>query len=292
MKDFYHTSDFCAACHKAALPRMLNDYKWQRAIFLSDEWQQSSFAKESPLPFYVKDQVSTCQTCHMPSQAIEKPDYGAAVGELKSHRWLGANTAISKYYGYDEQMEKTIAFLRTNVFNVDIFGIERNGEKIAAPLGAVPFDVAAGDDVVVSVVVQNKGIAHNHVPEQRDFYESWVEFQVKDSAGKTIMDSGTIQPDGTLDPGAHSFTNRLVNTSGVLNDLHQVWDTRVIAFNNTIISGRSQIVRFGFKLPPDTVGSVTLTAKVNYRRFNEHLSVRLWKAFPVAGGWLRRRAAC
>jgi Flp pilus assembly protein TadD len=269
MKDFYRTSDFCAACHKAALPRILNNYKWQRAIFLSDEWQQSSFAKQSPLPFYVKDQVSTCQTCHMKSEAITLQDYGAEDGKLKSHRWLGANTALSKYYGYDEQMEKTVAFLRTGVFNVDIFGIERNGDKIAAPLGNVPFEVAAGDDLVVSVVVQNKGIAHNHVPEQRDFYESWVEFQVKDSAGKTIMDSGAIGQDGELDPGAHSFTNRLVNTSGVLNDLHQVWDTRIIAFNNTIISGRSQIVRFGFKLPAGVAGPITLTAKVNYRRFNQ-----------------------
>jgi Flp pilus assembly protein TadD len=269
MKDFYRTSDFCAACHKAALPRILNNYKWQRAIFLSDEWQQSSFAKQSPLPFYVKDQVSTCQTCHMKSEAITLQDYGAEDGKLKSHRWLGANTALSKYYGYDEQMEKTVAFLRTGVFNVDIFGIERNGDKIAAPLGNVPFEVAAGDDLVVSVVVQNKGIAHNHVPEQRDFYESWVEFQVKDSAGKTIMDSGAIGQDGELDPGAHSFTNRLVNTSGVLNDLHQVWDTRIIAFNNTIISGRSQIVRFGFKIPAGTAGPITLTAKVNYRRFNQ-----------------------
>jgi len=269
MKDFYRTSDFCAACHKAALPRILNNYKWQRAIFLSDEWQQSSFAKQSPLPFYVKDQVSTCQTCHMKSEAITLQDYGAEDGKLKSHRWLGANTALSKYYGYDEQMEKTVAFLRTGVFNVDIFGIERNGDKIAAPLGTVPFEIAAGDDLVVSVVVQNKGIAHNHVPEQRDFYESWVEFQVKDSAGKTIMDSGAIQPGGELDPGAHSFTNRLVNTSGVLNDLHQVWDTRIIAFNNTIISGRSQIVRFGFKLPAGVAGPITLTAKVNYRRFNQ-----------------------
>jgi Flp pilus assembly protein TadD len=269
MKDFYRTSDFCAACHKAALPRILNNYKWQRAIFLSDEWQQSSFAKQSPLPFYVKDQVSTCQTCHMKSEAITLQDYGAEDGKLKSHRWLGANTALSKYYGYDEQMEKTVAFLRTGVFNVDLFGIERNGDKIAAPLGNVPFEVAAGDDLVVSVVVQNKGIAHNHVPEQRDFYESWVEFQVKDSAGKTIVDSGAIGQDGELDPGAHSFTNRLVNTSGVLNDLHQVWDTRIIAFNNTIISGRSQIVRFGFKIPAGTAGPITLTAKVNYRRFNQ-----------------------
>ena len=70
MKDFYHTSEFCSACHKAALPKILNDYKWQRAIFLYDEWQQASFTKQSPLPFYVKPSVSTCQTCHMPSEEI------------------------------------------------------------------------------------------------------------------------------------------------------------------------------------------------------------------------------
>jgi Flp pilus assembly protein TadD len=270
MKDFYRTSEYCGACHKAALPRTLNGYKWQRAIFLYDEWQQSSFAKESPLPFYVKPKVSTCQTCHMPSEAISLPDYGTEQGKLASHRWLGANTVLSKYYGYTEQMEKTVAFLRNGVFNVDLFAIERNGGPAIAPLGSVPVDVAPGDDLLVSVVIQNKGIAHNHVPEQRDFYESWVEFQAKDASGRTIMDSGAIAPDGTLDPSAHSFTNRLVNARGTLNDLHQVWDTRIIAFNNTIVSGRSQIVRYEFKVPADASGPITITAKVNYRRFNQH----------------------
>jgi Flp pilus assembly protein TadD len=270
MKDFYRTSEFCGACHKAALPKMLNGYKWQRAIFLYDEWQQSSFAKQSPLPFYVKDQVSTCQTCHMPSQPISKPDYGAEQGKLASHRWLGANTVLSKYYGYDEQLQKTIEFLRTAVLNVDIFDIERNGGAIAAPLGAAPVEVSPGDDLMVSVVIQNKGIAHNLIPEQRDFYESWVEFEVRDVTGRSLMHSGALKPDGSLDPSAHSFTNRLVNSSGILNDRHQVWDTRIIAFNNTIVSGRSQLVRYEFKVPQNATGPITITAKVDYRRFNQH----------------------
>jgi Flp pilus assembly protein TadD/thiol-disulfide isomerase/thioredoxin len=269
MKDFYRTSEFCGACHKAALPRSLNGYKWQRAIFLYDEWQQSSFGKQNPLPFYVKPAVSTCQTCHMPSLPITGRDYGAEDGKLMSHRFLGANTVLSKYYGYDEQMEKTIAFLRNGVFNVDLFGIERNGGKIVAPLGAAPVDIAPNDDLIVSVVIQNKGIAHNHVPEQRDFYESWVEFEAKDANGRTLMHSGGLGANGDLDPAAHSFTNRLVNIRGKLNDRHQVWDTRVVAFNNTIISGRSQIVRYEFKVPEGAPGPITITARVNYRRFNQ-----------------------
>jgi Tfp pilus assembly protein PilF/thiol-disulfide isomerase/thioredoxin len=270
MKDFYRTSEFCGACHKAALPRILNDYKWQRAIFLYDEWQLSSFAKQSPLPFYVKDKVSTCQTCHMVPEDIKLPDYGAKDGKLASHRWLGANTVLSKFYGYDEQLEKTLAFLRTGVFNVDIFAIERNGDKLIAPLGSQPFEIAAGDVLTASVVIQNKGIAHSYVPEQRDFYESWVEFEVKDAAGRTLTHSGTLQPNGALDPKAHSFTNRLINKNGGLNDLHQVWDTRVVAYNNTVQSGRSQIVRYEFKVPADATGPITVTAKINYRRFNQH----------------------
>ncbi len=270
MKDFYHTSEFCSACHKAALPRMLNDYKWQRAIFLYDEWQQASFSKQSPLPFYVKPTVSTCQTCHMMPEDIRLQDYGAQDGKLASHRWLGANTVLSKYYGYNEQLEKTIAFLKNQVLNVDIFGIERNGGKVIAPLGTTPVDIAAGDDLIVSVVIQNKGIGHNLVPEQRDFYECWVEFEATDATGHQLIHSGSLRSNGELDPSAHSFTNRLVNSTGTLNDRHQVWDTRVIAFNNTIISGRSQIVRYEFKVPEGVTGPITITAKVNYRRFNQH----------------------
>ena len=270
MKDFYRTSEFCSACHKAALPRTLNDYKWQRAIFLYDEWQLASFAKQSPLPFYVKDSVSTCQTCHMVREPLQGIDPGAKDGTLVSHRWLGANTLLPKYYNYPVQMDKTQAFLRNNVFNVDIFGLERNGGKIIAPLGSLPYGIAAGDILTASVVIQNKGIAHSYVPEQRDFYESWVEFEATDATGRVLAHSGELQPIGDLDPRAHSFTNRLINVKGTLNDLHQVWDSRVVAYNNTIASGRSQIVRYQFQVPNDAVGPITLTTKVNYRRFNQH----------------------
>jgi Flp pilus assembly protein TadD len=271
MKPFYRTTDFCGACHKAALPHELNDYKWQRAIFLSDEWQNSSFAKQSPLPFYVKPGVSTCQTCHMGRDVPSSLEPGAKEGKFASHRWLGANTLLPTYYKYDEQLQKTTAFLQNGVFNVDLFALEGEDGKLVAPLGAQPFTLHAGDPVTVSVVIQNKGIGHSHVPEQRDFYESWVQFTVKTADGQTVMESGFLKPDGSLDERAHSFTNRLINKQGTLNDLHQVWANRVVAYNNTIQSGRSQIVRYQFRVPATmSSGTLTVTAQVNYRRFNQH----------------------
>jgi tetratricopeptide (TPR) repeat protein len=274
MKPFYRTSEFCSACHKAALPRTLNDYKWQRAISLYDEWQNSSFAKESPLPFYRKTEVSTCQTCHMQREKLEVADYGAKNGTLASHRWLGANTLVPLYYRYEEQARLIPEFLRNGVFNVDLFGIEdanaspTSTTKLSAPLGLKAFTIAPRQKVIVSVILMNKGAAHSHVPEQRDMYESWVAFTVRDAAGKVVAQSGDLQPSGELDPQAHSFTNRLIDKNGSLNAKHEVWNNRVVAYNNTVQSGRSQLVRYSFTMPAS--GQVSVTATVRYRRFDQH----------------------
>ena len=288
MRPFYKTAEFCAACHKAAIPAALDDYKWLRAFTVYDEWQGASFTKQSPLPFYRKDAVSTCQTCHMPRETMtgDADDPGAKDGKLVSHRWLGGNSLIPAYYKYDEQAEKLVQFLKNGidgkgVLNVDIFGLETENaatpnsnqtSALIAPLGLTRFPMTAGETLITDVVIQNKGIAHTLVPEQRDFYESWVDFTVKDSAGKTLAESGFLEPDGNLDPSAHSFTNRLVNVKGELNDIHQIWHNRVLAYNNVLQSGRSQVARYRFRLPKGYKGQFSITATVKYRRFNQHFA--------------------
>ena len=268
MRDFYRTPEFCSVCHKAFLPRMLNEYKWIRAFAVYDEWQQSSWARQSPLPFYQKDVDATCQTCHMPKTG-SATDYGAKNHLLASHRWPGANTAIPFFYGYDEQMKVTDAFLK-DALGIDIFALTENNsgkDRLIAPLDRQNLTLLAGETVTVGVVIQNKKIGHNLVPEQRDFYECWVEFVATDAAGAEFFHSGFIKPDGFLDDQAHSYTNRLITKEGKWIDLHQVWDMKIRAFDNTIPSGQSDLVRFRLRIPPGTPGPVTLKAQVNYRRF-------------------------
>jgi tetratricopeptide (TPR) repeat protein len=271
MRDFYRSSEFCAACHKAAVPKMLNDYKWQRAFSVYDEWQQSSWSRESPLPFYKKTEVSTCQTCHM--KQGEVADFAAATKRAASHRFLGANTAIPVLFDFPDQLREITRFLQDDLLGIDIFGLQKNGQtisvgsKLVAPLGAEDFRLAAGDDVTVAIVIQNKKIGHSYVPEQRDFYESWLQFRVTDATGRVLYDSGYLKPDGFLDERAHSYTNRLISKDGRLLDRHQVWETRSRAFDNTILPGRSNLARYRFRLAENAKGPVTVTAKVWYRRF-------------------------
>ena len=269
MKDFYRTPEFCAVCHKAAVPKLLNEYKWLRAFNVYDEWQQSSWSRQSPLPFYKKDTVSTCQTCHMAKVAAVR-DSGAKAGQIASHRFLGASTTIPIVYNYPDQLKKVTEYLKDGILGMDLFGIAVNGEpKIIAPLEKSSYRVAPGDGVTVNLVIQNKKIGHSLVPEQRDFYEAWVAFEVKDASGKLIYHSGYLKPDGYLDENAHSYTNRLISKEGKLLDQHQVWLTHARGYDNTILPGRSDLVRYRFRLPAGATGPLTMSAQVNYRRFRQ-----------------------
>ena len=292
MQPFYQSPEFCLACHKANLPVMLNDYKWIRAFTSYDEWQTSKFSRQDPLTFYTADYAS-CQMCHMKRSPAALPEPGAKNGAFASHRWPAGNTAVPFLYGYTEQLQKTVEFLKSgNYLNVDIFGIEivdSSGIKIAdgsgakvtdssgteiqaaliAPLGEVPFTLPARSNLEVYVVVQNKNIGHSLIPEVRDLYEAWVAFTVTDSANKTIYQSGFLRPDGTLDPGAHSFTNRPVNAAGEFVDNHEVWTIDSVAYDNTIQSGRSALARYRFQLPARIVGPVRIKAAVEYRHLRQ-----------------------
>jgi tetratricopeptide (TPR) repeat protein len=294
MHDFLHTPEFCAACHKANLPGPLNDYKFIRAFTAYDEWQQSKFSQRNPLTFYTAD-FTTCQGCHMRRNANLLPDYGAKHGTFASHRWLAGNTAVPFYYGFDEQLKKTIEFLRAgNYLNVDIIALKKaDSDDLIAPLGKVSYSLAPRDTVEAYVVIQNKNIGHSLLPEVRDLYESWVEFTVKDASGNEIYHSGFLSPDGMLDPRAHSFTNRPVTDEGEFVDNHKVWTIHSVAYDYSVQAGRSVLVRYQFRLPATATGSFTVTAKVNYRHLRQSYLNNIFgkdhPAYPIVEIASRRR---
>ena len=270
MNDLLHKPEFCAACHKANLPAPLNDYKFIRAFTAFDEWQQSKFSQRNPLTFYTTD-FSSCQGCHMKRAAITLPEYGAKHGTFVSHRWLAGNTAVPFYYGFDEQLAKTIEFLRSgNYLNVDIFALKHlSGGPMVAPLGSTSVSLKPDETVEASVVIQNKAIGHSLIPEVRDLYEAWVSVVVKDASGGLLYQSGYLKPDGILDPGAHSFTNRPVDSSGEFVENHKVWTIHSVAYDNTIQAGRSALVRYQFHIPSNVKSPISITAAVEYRHLRQ-----------------------
>jgi cytochrome c554/c'-like protein/tetratricopeptide repeat protein len=276
MRPLLKQPEFCGACHKSQVPRELNDYKFLRAFMVADELQQSSFSKESPHPFYVRDK-ETCNTCHMKREPAPLFDVSAKNGTLVSHRWATANTAIPTFYKWRDQLDAVIKFIEDDKVGVDIFALRRKSrggstEDFIAPVNRSSFAIAAGDRITAEVVITNKNIGHSFPPELRDFYEAYVEFTVSDDAGKALYRSGFIKPDGYLDESAHNYKTYLVKADGTYNDKHHIWRTRTFAQNNQINSGRSDVARYQFSVPENVTGALHLSARVRYRRFTRVFS--------------------
>ncbi len=276
MRPLLKTPEFCGACHKSQVPRELNDYKFLRAFMVADELQQSSFSKESPHPFYVRDK-ETCNSCHMKREPAPLFDVSAKKGTLISHRWAASNTAIPFFYKWPQQLDAVTRFLEEDKLGIDIFAIRRkspgeSAEEFIAPVNRSSFKITAGDRITAEIVITNKNIGHSFPPELLDFYEAFVEFIVSDDAGKTFYRSGFIKPDGYLDASAHNYKTYLVKADGTYNDKHHIWRTRIFAQNNQINSGRSDVARYQFSVPADMASALHLTARVRYRRFTRVFS--------------------
>lgn len=123
MKDFYRTPEFCAVCHKAALPRQIENYKWRRSFSTYDEWQTSSHSNETPLPFYTKPR-NTCQSCHMPPETASS-DRAAKQGKIASHRWPASNTALPQFFGFKDQLKAVSDFLKADHLGIDVFTLKK-----------------------------------------------------------------------------------------------------------------------------------------------------------------------
>ena len=276
MRPLLKTAEFCGSCHKSQVPRELNDYKFLRAFAVADEYQMSSFSKESPHPYYTRDK-ETCNSCHMKREPAPLFDVSAKEGKLATHRWAAANTAIPYFYKWPEQLEAVTEFLENDALGIDIFSLKLkssgvSAEEFVAPLNRSSFTVKAADRITAEVVVTNKNIGHSFPPELRDFYEAYVEFVVTDEKGKTLYQSGFIKPNGHLDESAHNYKTYLVKADGSFNDKHHIWRTRVVAQNNQIQSGRSDLVRYQFRVPANATGTLHLKTRLQYRRFTRVFS--------------------
>jgi tetratricopeptide (TPR) repeat protein len=142
---------------------------------------------------------------------------------------------------------------------------------LIAPLGSQAFSIVPGDYVRVDVVVRNKQIGHSLVPEVRDFYECWLEFKATDAAGGTIYDSGAMDENHTVDRDAHIYSQTILTQAGTTVDHHDIWNGYIKAYDATISPGRSDVVRYRFRVP-DGLAHVHLNVALHYRRFNRRFT--------------------
>jgi tetratricopeptide (TPR) repeat protein len=144
--------------------------------------------------------------------------------------------------------------------------------KVIAPLDRAQPAVRPGETVRVDVVVRTKNVGHFFPGGTVDGFDVWVELQAVDDRGRVIFWSGHVPQDetgrkGPVDPGAHFYRSYLLDERGNHINKRNAWMARAVLYVRLIPPGAADTVHYRLKIPEDARGKITLTAKVNYRKF-------------------------
>jgi tetratricopeptide (TPR) repeat protein len=238
---------------------------------------------------------------------VASTDPAAKNGMIRSHRFAAANTALPFVNGDRPQLQAVQDFLKDGQVTIDVFAIARTsgaapvraaggsaeprlastfavGEEsasfgeaqpfispaaqVAGPFGAVPVSVRRGESVRVEVVVRTRKVGHFFPAGTVDAFDVWVELEAVDDTGRKIFHSGGLVGDsGPVEPGAHFYRNLLLDEHGNPINKRNAWAARSVAYVRLIPPGAADTVHFRLDIPPDAGSRISLTAKLNHRKF-------------------------
>ena len=264
LKPFHreNTAEFCSSCHKAHLDEPVNNFRWIRGFNDYDQWQKSGVSHQGALSFYYPAVAKKCVDCHMPLTA--STDAGNVDGKVHNHRFAAANTALPFVNQHPDQLKAVTEFLQDDVVTLDLFAAGQ-------PIPSDGVTIKRGDTPRIDVVVRTREVGHRFPAGTIDAFDIWLEMKAIDENGQIVFWNGRVAaPDGNgpVDPSAHFYRSYMLDAHGNLINKRNAWAMRTVLYSNTIPPGAADTVRYRLDIPPDSGDTLTITAKLNYRKFN------------------------
>ncbi len=297
---------FCSTCHKVHLDEPVNNYRWIRGFNEYDNWQASGVSGQGARSFYYPPEPMNCIDCHMP--LVPSDDAANKKGLIRSHRFPGANTALPTANRDVEQLRTVTEFLQANQVTVDVFGMtaaepapeggltpqlegpelatsfavgEEQGmavgrgiaaagpaETLFAPLDRIPATVRRGESTRIDVVVRTRGVGHFFPGGTVDAFDCWLELKAEDENGRVVFWSGMADEASPVEPGAHFYRALMIDAHGNPINKRNAWANRATVYVRLIPPGAADTVHFRLAVPADAGDELTLTARLNYRKFS------------------------
>lgn len=282
LKRFHRSSEFCMPCHKVSLDVPVNNYKWLRGQNDYDNWHNSGVSQNAARTFYLPDTSRLCQDCHMPMEDVRLPDVSARGGQVRSHTFLTANTALPYIRGDEDSLRKTEAFLQNSGLHVDLFAVRvTDGDAPIRLQTDTPIPLNEDRLLQVDVVIRNQGVGHTFPSGTLDSNECWVQFEVIPTGKDPLVQSGFIQDDGWVDPTAHFYKALFVNQQSEPAVIRNVQQFHAPVYVRVIGPGTADVVRYRFPVPEGE--SFQIRARLMWRKFISSFSefVQQQERFPV-----------
>lgn len=276
LKPLHKTAEFCSTCHKVHLPYELNKYKeFLRGQNHYDPYLLSGASGHGARSFYYPPKAfSNCASCHMSLQPSN--DFGAKFFDgaeklsIHNHFFPGANTALPYLHGEPDLVKVEQEFMK-GVVRVDLFGVKEGGGidgQLVAPLRPEVPELKPGKKYLLEAVLRTLKIGHPFTQGTVDSNEVWVDVTVT-SGGRVIGRSGGIDEAREVDPWSHFVNVYMLDKNGKRIDRRNPQDIFVPLYNHQIPPGAAQIAHYELQLPDSLDAPVTVSVKLQYRKFDK-----------------------
>ena len=276
LKPLHETAEFCSTCHKVHLPEHLNNYKWLRGQNHYDSFLLSGVSGHGVSSFYYPPVAEpNCNSCHMPLEVSD--DFGAkqrgerGVYTVRNHLFPAANTAIPKLVGLPDEVIAAHQQFLEGVMRIDLVALRADGAVDGELIGPIRPEIPAlrpGRDYLLQNVIRTVGVGHEFTQGTADSNQVWVEVVVEHE-GRVIGRSGGIEPEQhRVDPWSHFVNVYMLDRDGNRIERRNPEDIFVPLYNHQIPPGAADVVHYGLSLAEDLAGEITVTTRLNYRKFD------------------------
>jgi tetratricopeptide (TPR) repeat protein len=317
------SAEYCAGCHKVHLDVPVNSYRWFRGFNDYDNWQASAISGQGARSFYYPPKASTCVDCHMTPVPSSDPGRHAdgtvhshrfAAANTAVPFVNHDTTQLKAVQDFLQSGFISVDIFAVSPIDVDSEGtrmIRRAGEtpqamssigageeaepsgpvfirdvgQIAAPIDKAAPPLVPGSSARVDVVVRTRKIGHFFPGGTVDAFDIWLELQGRDADGRLVYWSGQVKDEGRgpVEEGAHFYRSYQLDAAGNPIDKRNAWQARSVLYARLIPPGAADVAHFRIKVPKDARGPITLTAKLNYRKFSHYYTQFAYAGQPKPG---------
>ncbi len=321
LKPFMRDAEFCSACHKVHLDVPVNNYRWQRGFNDYDNWQASGVSGQGARSFYYPQTTSSCADCHMPLVKSQDPgnhdgkvhshrfpaantavafvnndeaQLKAEIDFLKSGFITVDLFAASPVEDVGKQLEMKRRSQDEGPRLNSTFAVGEEAQqsgpafirdvgRLTAPIDAAGAKFQPGSTVRVDAVVRTRKIGHFFPGGTVDSFDIWLELQGRDATGKTIFWSGQVDEEGKgpVEKGAHFYRSYLLDGDGNEINKRNAFQARSVMYVRLIPPGAADVAHYRVRIPKDAKGPITLTAKLNYRKFTNYYTRYSYAGKPM-----------
>jgi len=316
------SAEFCSTCHKVHLDVPINSYRWQRGFNDYDNWQASGVSGQGARSFYYPAQSSVCTDCHMPLVASHDPgnhDGKVHSHRFPAANIAVAYANQDEAQLKEEAKFLTSGFISVDIFAASpvedtgkqlemrrragdaplestMFASGEESEqtgpvflrevgKVAAPIDHSGVTFQPGSTVRVDTVVRTRKIGHFFPAGTVDSFDVWLEMEGHDADGRRVFWSGMVEDNGRgpVEPGAHFYKSYQIDADGNEINKRNAFQSRSLLYVRLIPPGAADVAHFRVKIPKDAKGPITLTARLNYRKFSHYYTQFAYAGPPKPG---------